>query len=802
MSTPCLAKPLLALAVATASLNGHAITHDISSGPLQREDARIDEPLTITGTLVITDSTELRGIDIARSRIDYLENASTLTATGQSTNSATGIRFDNSMSNGLSNTGALIISSESGKAVGLQIVNSFMDDDTLNAGDIKANGAQAIGLKVTGFHSIASITNSTIAGDLLNSGKIEANGSEEAIGIRLSDMAIEDNLVNEGSVIARGSNSTGILLDDVRIDGELLNSGIVQGDHYGIRLGSGDDMRLHIHQMAGLIEGGQYAIDAGSGNRVSVELAGGTVSGNIAGVFKVGVTGKAVFDGERIDTFFLDGAGNGWVEIDSGDDSPDGTNGHLVLARPHTILDGELDIYTGSILELNLSQATDSNRAILDISKTATFAPGSRMLLTPVGSDFSANGRQYILLSAGKIENYGLQISSSSALLNIDTTSIDDTQIRATVTAKGADEAGEIAESGGASRNAQAAFGSFYSNVLNRLDSTDPVLQAFAAADESTVAILAEQLAPQVDHATTQAAISTQNLISGAVGSRTSALRGASSGSPFSQTGVWLQVLNSSAEQARRDGIAGYDADSNGIAIGVDGKLLENLTLGVAYGALETDVKSDNGNKTDVTSQALTLYSGYENGNLFVDASLTYGSNDNSAKRYIAGSTAKGDYDSRLLGLNLTTGYSLHFDNITLEPRLAGRYSRIDIDAFSEKGSPAALRQKSQRYEVIELGAGMRLAGLFQAGQGILEPELRLMAYHDFAADQARSTSSYVLGGLPFVTNGARPKRDSYEAGIGLTYRLGAVSMGASYDRIGRSDFDADVFQAKVRYDF
>ncbi len=76
------------------------------------------------------------------------------------------------------------------------------------------------------------------------------------------------------------------------------------------------------------------------------------------------------------------------------------------------------------------------------------------------------------------------------------------------------------------------------------------------------------------------------------------------------------------------------------------------------------------------------------------------------------------------------------------------------------------------------------------------------MAYHDFAADQARSTSSYVLGGTPFVTSGAKPSRDSYEAGIGLNYRIGALTLGGSYDRIGKSDFDADVFQAKVRYDF
>ena len=265
---------------------------------------------------------------------------------------------------------------------------------------------------------------------------------------------------------------------------------------------------------------------------------------------------------------------------------------------------------------------------------------------------------------------------------------------------------------------------------------------------------------------------------------------------------MWAQGLHSDADQGRRDGIAGYDADTSGLSIGVDGKLNDNLTLGVAYSYLDTDVKSDSGNKTDVETHAFTLYSSYEYGNLFVDGSLTYGFNDNESKRYIAGTTAKGDYDSNLLGINLGVGYGLHFGDITLEPRAETRYSRVDIDSFTEKGSSAALRQGSQRYEVFELGAGARVAGSYQLGQGVLEPEARLMAYHDFAADSARTTSSFVLGGNPFVSHGASAVRDSYEAGVGLTYRAGAVSVGASYDYIGKSGYNADVFKAQIRYDF
>ncbi len=68
------------------------------------------------------------------------------------------------------------------------------------------------------------------------------------------------------------------------------------------------------------------------------------------------------------------------------------------------------------------------------------------------------------------------------------------------------------------------------------------------------------------------------------------------------------------------------------------------------------------------------------------------------------------------------------------------------------------------------------------------------MGYHDFAADQASSTSTFLLGNTPFVTNGADAVRNSYEAGVGADYKLGAVTVGLNYDYIGKSGFDADVF--------
>jgi outer membrane autotransporter protein len=337
------------------------------------------------------------------------------------------------------------------------------------------------------------------------------------------------------------------------------------------------------------------------------------------------------------------------------------------------------------------------------------------------------------------------------------------------------------------------------------MDESDPVFQRFAnAATSEELAKLAETLTPDVSRGAINAATNSQNLVASAINRRASKARsGLSSGDVLAEQGVWLQALSSDANQDSRHGIDGYDANTNGIAVGADGKLNADTTVGLAYSYLTSDVKSDLGNKTDVKGHALTLYGNWARDNFFVDTSLMYGWNDNESKRYIAGTRAKADYDSEIFGVNALAGYTFQLDKQwLLEPQVGARYANVSIDSYREKGSSAALNVGSQRYEIGEMGLGARLAAAFDVGAGSLEPEAKLMAWHDFIGDKADTTSTFVLGGTPFTTTGATPARDSYELGLGANYRVGAWSVGGMYNYLTSSGFDADTFTANVRYDF
>ncbi|MCT8166554.1 MULTISPECIES: autotransporter outer membrane beta-barrel domain-containing protein [unclassified Pseudomonas] len=720
----------------------------------------------------------------------------------------------------LINEGTLSVSGNEFEGDGIRALEfsgqSELHGDLINAstGQILASGTNAKGILLEGGE---------IDGKLINNGLIQVSGKNAtALDATSNEYFIYTDRVdiggieNNGRIIATGDDAVGVELDGVSFtssSAQLINNGLIQATDAAIEIG-GFDLDGEAEGSAltlvnrGTLISEDEAIDASeASDTVVLDWQGGSITGNLIDLDRIYVTGDALFKGTNTDAdgYNIRMFDNGPLMIGT-----EGTAGHLQLVNAHTSLQGDLLVGNGSSLDLNLSSATDASKAVLSVDGTATFEKGSQITLAAQGSDFSANGSTYTLVQADSLDNQtedGKLVSSRSSLLNVDTYVIEGNQVVATVTSKSASEVGEVIKDIGGSNNAQRAASAF-SNVaaqLATLNPQDKVFQSYVNASQDAKALraLAEQLTPEVNGGATQAATTGQTLISNVTGARTSGAHGMSSGEGFKETGVWVQTLYSDASQDLRDNVAGYNAYSRGIAVGADGKLNDQVTLGVAYSYLNTDVNGKTGDKTKVDGHAFTLYGGFEQGNYFVDASLTYGLNDNESKRSIAGTTAKADYDSNLFGVNLVGGYTYHISpSVLVEPRLAARYSLVDIDGYREKGSSAALKVEDQRFEVAELGAGLRVAGSFPLGNGTFEPQAKVMAYHDFIGDEVSSTSTFVSGNTPFVTSGASAVRNSYEAGVGADYHLGAVTVGLNYDYVGKSDFEANTFTAKVRYDF
>lgn len=674
------------------------------------------------------------------------------------------------------------------------IANSTVAGDLVNNGDITVSGTGAMGLDLYRVN---------IAGEVNNNGNISVTG-EDANGMMITSTQARIN--NSGTITAHGLNSAGIEIENARFTGQMAgaplksdinNSGTISADGVGIHFRSLDPSSsinmFTIRQTSGLIEGGTAAILVDNNASPSFFYwQGGQVKGDLLGLSGVLVRGDTTFDGSTIRA--------GYVDIDGG---------RLTLLRPQTTLVGDLDMDSETArLRLLLDNNTLPNTPILKVTGNTFFSPGSQIELQARSEDFrtSAQGTRYTLINSGTWEEpQNLSVVSSSALLEVKSFGIEGQDVKALVATRSDEVITQDLLGARGSRNAVNAIKPLKNTVLGLMDESDPVFQRFAnAASSEDLAKLAETLNPDVNRGVINSATNSQNLVASAINRRASQARsGLSSGDVLAEQGVWLQALSSDANQDSRHGIDGYDANSNGIAVGADGKLNANTTVGLAYSYLTSNVKSDLGNKTDVSGHALTLYGNWARDNFFVDTSLMYGWNDNESKRYIAGTRAKADYDSEIFGVNALAGYTFQLDKQwLLEPQVGARYANVSIDSYREKGSSAALNVGSQRYEIGEMGLGARLAAAFDVGAGSLEPEAKLMAWHDFIGDKASTTSTFVLGGTPFTTTGATPARDSYELGLGANYRVGAWSVGGMYNYQTSSDFNADTVTANVRYDF
>ncbi|HBP1602341.1 TPA: autotransporter domain-containing protein [Pseudomonas aeruginosa] len=657
-----------------------------------------------------------------------------------------------------------------------------IDRDVINAGGINATGEGARGLEL-------SMVN--FGQDVENTGFINTNG-QNSVALRL-DRTDFNRILNTGNINAVGVGAIGIEVREsfgkTATNQGIINNGNITADGVGIKItndllqtGPGEtshvDNFYRITQNAGTIRGGESAID-GNG-QTNLYLNGGTIIGDIEGIRDAFVNGdvaiySGLFEARKLDV----------------------TAGKLYVAEV-TNVTGDMFVRNGAGLSLFVNDSTNASNAIVKVDGKLTLEQGSVIGVTTNPGQFSKETTKYVLVSADQLENLGVQVKTLTPLLAVTNVAFENNSVTANIGLATGSQAGDGLANAGVDRNGIVATKAFIDSVLAKLPVNSNLYQAFINANDAELRQLARQLQPETNRAAQSASLAASGLANSAIGSRASSL-GANSGDALIETGAWVKVLHGNSDQGARGGIAGYDADSTGLIIGADGKLNEQTTLGLALSHVRTDVSSDSGNDTDVATTLLTAYGAWEQGPYSLLGSLSYGKSDNESKRYIAGERAKGDYDSNILAVDLSAGYTIKLnDNLDLIPTLASRYAKVQIDSFTEKGTAAALRTSSQSLEVFDVGGGFKLEGVY----GDFKPSARLMAFHDFAQDSANATSSYALGGATFATTGAPATKWTYEAGIGLDWTKGNYTIGASYDYTRKADFNADTMTLKARYDF
>ena len=176
---------------------------------------------------------------------------------------------------------------------------------------------------------------------------------------------------------------------------------------------------------------------------------------------------------------------------------------------------------------------------------------------------------------------------------------------------------------------------------------------------------------------------------------------------------VWAKGLYS---KAKLDTKLGFDAKTDGVAFGIDGKANEHLTIGVGYAYTGSDVDSKS-RKTDVTTHTGILYSEYLNGQCFVNGVVDYNRSEYEEKRNVSGSAVKGDYTSDVAFARVMGGFHIPVDYFIFTPETGLRYLWIKMNGYTDSiGQTVHDESASSLTGVVGLrvGAKTKLIGLDQ----------------------------------------------------------------------------------------
>jgi outer membrane autotransporter protein len=510
------------------------------------------------------------------------------------------------------------------------------------------------------------------------------------------------------------------------------------------------------------------------------------------------------------------------------------TGGTLVLGGNVLTINnggGTTTLSTAANSTLNLTIGSSSNGKIAGNS-TVNINGGGKLTINPTVSGKKVNnGDIFVVIgSTGTLTsnaNVTLGSAANTTLLtwtlgtatgandayNVATNNGKDTILTATV--KSASSVISSASSG-----AQAAITGLtgYSGTNTGLVNLQSKVYALSSA--SQVASAGEQLRPEANGASSQAAFSATTGALNVVGQRNDNVRtaqnggrGINSGEALKGLGIWGEGFGAFGDQGTRLGVDGYSATTGGVAMGVDAKVATAVRAGVAFSYARTTVdgKGTNAsNTTDIDSYQGTLYASYTGKPWYVNGAVAVGLHQYDSSRVVAftgfSDTAKGSHDGMQYTAKVDAGYPIALGKAVVTPVAGVTYSYLTQDSFTETStSSAALAVDKQNNTSIKSQLGAKVSTTYNVGTNTLTPELRASWLHEFKDEAVDTIARYAgaPGGTSFTTAGLKPATESAVIGLGATLATkNNLSLSANYDAEIRDEYIGHTGTLQVRTEF
>lgn len=320
------------------------------------------------------------------------------------------------------------------------------------------------------------------------------------------------------------------------------------------------------------------------------------------------------------------------------------------------------------------------------------------------------------------------------------------------------------------------------------------------------------QFVPVVIGQSAQIALLTSHHLASAVNNRITLQQGQASGGLNQHDGrFWIKLFATDTKQDNHNRIPGYDINSIGVTIGIDGELNEKWLLGgaIAYWETEVDGKTIHRNQIDSESAQLAVYASLTPGDGdFVNLIAVTGMSDNKSRRTIQFSglnrTAKADYDTFFARLYAGAGHDhIITHQLTLTPLMSLVYTYVEDDDYKEKGASALNLSVKDNDETSLISAFDMLAD-YQFDDTPFSITGDIGIGYDWLTDRSTLTARYLGGGAAFITAANKPSRWIYHAGIGANTTITeTLDATISYQYQGRGNgFHYQIVSANMSWLF
>jgi outer membrane autotransporter protein len=271
------------------------------------------------------------------------------------------------------------------------------------------------------------------------------------------------------------------------------------------------------------------------------------------------------------------------------------------------------------------------------------------------------------------------------------------------------------------------------------------------------------------------------------------------------RSALWGQVFGAGLSQDERANVAGYDTNIYGAMAGVDNWIDARTRLGFAGGYGNTSIDTENPdtkkNQTEIDSYLGMIYGAYKGSGWYLSTRAGYSWHDYTTQRVVTVPVS-------------ATALGSHSGNQYMASAEIGSPLQYYGGVFTPVASVTWNRLEQDGYqessvvglnvasqENDSLQSGLGAKTMIQVAPGTLI-EGRAIWYHEFEDTNQQVTAAFG-GAANFTAAGPSVGRDTAAVGVGMfAYSEAGVSVQLNYDALLRQDFIGHTGSGRVKVEF